>query len=121
MILPGADLCVGEIRRRACRLPHFDRRSLLDGCPVAELTIVVPSPGVGVAVAAQGQRMPTSGADLHIGEIRGCAFRLAHLDRCSPLSGCPVAELAMPVVSPCVGVPVAAHSQGKTIGSPTVV
>ena len=58
--------------------------------------------------------MLSSGADLHVGEVLRRACRLLHYDRCSPLSGCPVAELAIRVVSPGVGVSVAAYSQGKT-------
>ena len=132
MELSGADLYVGEILgqiriRLAIRRLHPDRRRRIAGTrPVAELTIAVVSPGVGVAVAAQGQRMPASGADLQVGEILGqvrirLAIRLLDYDRCSPLSGRPVAELASAVVSPGVGVAVAAHGQGKTIGNATVV
>ena len=90
------------------------------GCPVAELAIVVVSPGVGVPVAAQGQGMPPSGADLQVGEVLGqvrvrVAVGRLHPDWRMPVGGCPVAELAIGVVSPCVGVPITAHSQGKTI------
>ena len=89
-------------------------------CPVAELAIAVASPGVNVAVAAQGQRMIASGADLQVGEVRWqvrvrVAVRHPHHDRRILLGGRPsVAELAIGVVSPGVGVPVAAHRQGKT-------
>ena len=89
------------------------------GRPVAEPASVVVSPGVGVAVAAQGQRMIGSGADLLVGEVLGqvrvrVAVGCLHPDRRMPFGGRPVAELAIAVVSPGVGVAVAAHSQGKT-------
>ena len=122
MIGSGADLQVGEVRWQVrVRLPvgrlHPDRRMPLGGCPVAELAIEVPSPGVNVAVAAQGQRMPVSGADLQVGEVRWqVRVRLPvgrlHPDRRMPLDGCPVAEPAIGVVSPGVNVPVAAQGQG---------
>ena len=111
MIVSCADLYVGE----ACRFPYFDRRSPLSGCPVAELARAVQSPCVGVPVAAHGQRTIPSGTDLHVGEIRRCVCRFPHFDWRSPVGFRPVAELAIVVVSPCVGVPVAAHSQGKTV------
>ena len=66
--------------------------------------------------------MKLSGADLHVGEILGqvrvrVAVGRLHPDRRSlgVVAGCLVAELAIRVVSPGVGVAVAAHSQGKTI------
>ena len=83
---------------------------------VAELTMLVAAPSVYVSVAAHGQRMPFSCADLHIGEVGRHACRFPDYVRRNPLSGRPVAELAIGVVSPCVGVPVAAHGQGKNIG-----
>ena len=52
MIASCADLYVGEVRGRACRLPYFYRRNSLTGRPVAELTIRVVSPSVSVSVAA---------------------------------------------------------------------
>ena len=113
----GADLYVGEIRwqvrvRLAVRRLHPDRRILVGARPVAELAVVVVSPGVGVSVAAQGQRMIVSGADLHVGEIRRRACRFPHHDRRGLSGACSsVAELAVVVVSPGVGIPVAAHSQ----------
>ena len=111
-LLPSAvDLHVGEIRRRVCRLSHLDRRIPVDFRPVGELAIGVVSPCVGVSVAAQGQRMILSGADLHVGEIRRRVCRLAHPARRNSWSGRPVAELAIRVVSPCVGVSVAAQGQ----------
>ena len=63
--------------------------------------------------------MRASGADLHVGEIRRqirirLAIRLPHHDWRSSVGFRPVAELAKVVVSPCVGVAVAAHGQGKT-------
>ncbi|MDT7513496.1 hypothetical protein QRX46_08755, partial [Bifidobacterium sp. H1HS10N] len=64
------------IRWRVCRLPHHDRRFLAAVCPVAELAIAVGSPCVGVPVAAYGQGMRASGADLHVGEIRWRVCRL---------------------------------------------
>ena len=114
----GADLHVGESCRLACRLPHFDRRKLSGaGRSVAELANVVESPCVDVPVTAQGQRMPVSGADLHVGEIlwqvrvRVAVGRL-HPDRRSlPDDGRSVAELVIAVVPPCIGVAVAAHSK----------
>ena len=113
MIGSAADLCVGEVRGRACRLLHFDRcrpgGSVVR--PVADLAFAVFSPCVGVAVAAQGQRMPTSGADLHVGEIHRCVCRLRHRGGRVPLVGLVDAELAIVVASPCPGVAVAAHSQ----------
>ena len=115
MPVSGANLHVGEVRARVCRLPHFDRCSPPGGRSVAEPTIAVVSPGVGVPVAAHSQRMILSGAHLHVGEICGCVCKLTHFDRRIPLTGRPVAELAILVVSPGVGVPVAARSQGKTI------
>ena len=126
ILASGADLQVGEVHWQVrVRLPvgclHPDRRMPLGGRPVAELAIAVVSPGVGVAVAAQGQRMIVSGADLQVGEILGqVRIRVAvgrlHPDRRIPVgAGCPVAELAIAVPSPGVGVPVAAHRQGKTI------
>ena len=78
---------------------------------VAELPVVVEPPGVHVAVAADGQRMVAAGIGLHVGEIHRCACRLWHRDGRVLLDGRAVAELAIPVLSPCVGVPVAAHSQ----------
>ena len=64
--------------------------------------------------------MSASGTDLHVGEI--CwqvrirlGIRLPDHDRRGPIGSRPVAELAIPVVSPCVGVSVAAHRQGETI------
>ena len=128
----GADLHVGEILWQvrihvAVRYLHPDRRRPVAGaCPVAELATAVVSPGVGVPVAAQGQRMIVSGADLHVGEILWqvrirVAVRLPHPDRRSPVAACPVAELAILVAAPCVGVSVAAHSQGKTIGTAATV
>ena len=122
MISSGADLQVGEVLRQvrvrvAVGCLHPDRRIPVRVRPVAELATAVVSPGVGVTVAAQGQRMRVSGAYLHIGEIRGRAYRLTHFDRGSlAVAGRLVAELAFAVVSPCVGVPVAAQGQGKTIG-----
>ena len=70
--------------------------------------------------------MILSGADLHVGEILWqirirLAVRISHHDRRSPIGGCPVAELAILVVSPGVGVPVAVYSQGKIIGTVTLV
>ena len=52
--MPGsaADLQVGEIRGRACRLSHFDRRMPFGVSSVSELAMLVESPGVDVAVAA---------------------------------------------------------------------
>ena len=58
--------------------------------------------------------MRVSRADLHIGKICWHACRLKYHDRRSLLSGLPVADLAIHVASPGVGVPVAAHGQGKT-------
>ena len=65
----GADLHVGEIRwqvrvRAAVGRLHPDRRIPLSSRPVAQLALVVVSPGVGVAVAAHRQRMIASAADL---------------------------------------------------------
>ena len=121
MMVSGADLHVGEIRGRACRLLDPDRRMLVGARPVAESAIIVPSPCVGVAVAAHGQGMLASGADLHVGEIRRqvrirLAIRLLHHDRRRPgvFGGCPVSELTLLVASPGVGVAVAAHGQRKT-------
>ena len=121
IIASAADLHVGEIRWKiricfAVRRLHSDRLSLIAaGCSVAELAIPVVSPSVDVAVVADGQRMPVSGADLHEGEIRRRAYRFAHPDRRSPSGDRPVAELAILVTSPGVSVPVAGHSQGKTV------
>ena len=126
MPVPGADLQVGEVPGRACRRLHPDWRVPAGARPVAELAIAVVSPGVGVPVAAQGQRMIFSGADLQVGEVLGqvrvrVAFGCLHPDRRIPAGARPVAELAIGVVPPGVGVPVAAHRQGKTVGSTTVV
>ena len=124
MPVSGADLQVGEIRRQvrvrvAVGCLHHDRRIPVGVCPVAELAIAVVSPCVGVAVAAQGQRMIFSGADLQVGEILGqvrvrVAVRRLHPDRRILVGSRPVAELAICVVSPGVGVAVAAHSQRKS-------
>ena len=99
---------------------HAHRNSRIAAGVVAELATVVVSPGVGVSVAAHRQRMRASGADLHVGEIRWqvrirLGIRLPDHDRYSPSSGRPVAQLAIVVESPGVGVPVATHRQGKTI------
>ena len=125
IIVSGADLHVGEILwqvrvRVAVRLVHPDRRMSFGGRPVAEPAGAVDSPGVGVAVAAHGQGIIVSGADLHVGEILWqvrvrVAVRLVHHDRRSLPGVRPVAELPIAVVSPGVGVAVAAHSQGKSI------
>ena len=122
----GTDLCGLQSFARVSRAggvshAHRNRRiRIFATVVVAELAIVVPSPGVGVSVAAQGQRMPASGTDLHVGEIRWqvrirLGIRLPDHDRRGPIGGRPVAELAIPVVSPCVGVSVAAHRQGESI------
>ena len=116
----GADLHVGEVRGRVCRFPRLDRRSSLLVCPVAEIAIGVVSPAVGVAVAAQGQGLIASAADLHVGEVRGRVCRLPDHDRRIPVSVCSVAELAKRVVSPGVGVAVAAHRQRKVHGTTVV-
>ena len=63
-----------------------------------------------------------SGADLHVGEVRWkvrirLMIRFLHFDRCISVAARPIAELSMIVVSPGVGVPVAAHSQGEIIGA----
>ena len=55
MLVSCADLYVGEVRRRVLRLPHYDWRDLAGFCPVAELTIRVVSPSVGVPVATHSQ------------------------------------------------------------------
>ena len=87
------------------------------GGVVAELAEAVVSPGVHVTITAQGQRMPTSSADLHVGEIRRQVWiplliRLLHHHRRRPgVFGRPVAKLTIRVVSPGVCVPVAAHGQ----------
>ena len=112
MIFSGADLLVGEVRGRVCRLLHHDWRMPFGGGVVAKLAIFVVPPCPGVAVAAQGQRIRASGADLHVGEIRGRACRLLHHDWRSPVVGVrPVAKGAIAVVSPGVGFPVAAQGQ----------
>ena len=69
MLESGADLYVGEILwqvrvRVAVGHLHPDRRKPVGGRPVAEPAIVVAPPGVGVPVAAHGQRIIPSGADL---------------------------------------------------------
>ena len=83
---------------------------------VTELTIPVVSPGVGVSVAAHGQRMPVSGAHLcgfqpfaRISGVGGVAH--AHRKRIPTVAvvGGVVTELALDVPSPGVCVPVAAH------------
>ena len=95
---------------------HAHRNSRVAAAAVvAELATAVASPGIHVSVAAQGQRMRAAGTDLHVGEIRRRACRLPDHDRRSPIGGRPVAKLARTVVSPGVGVPVAAHRQGKII------
>ena len=58
-----------------------------------------------------------SGADLHVGEVRRHACRLLHYDWCISVAGISVAELAVVVESPGVGIAVAAHSQGEVIGT----
>ena len=120
MIFSGADLCGFEPLAFICGVGGVAYayrnwiRIIAAGSVVAELAIVVISPGVNVSVAAQGQRILISGADLHVGEIRWpvgirLGIRLLHHDRCSLGFGCPIAELAICVVSPGVGVPVTAH------------
>ena len=83
---------------------------------VTELTIPVVSPGVGVSVAAHGQRMPVSGAHLcgfqtfaRISGVGGVAH--AHRNRIPTVAVADgvVAELALDVPSPGVGVSVSAH------------
>ena len=69
----SADLHVCEIRRqvwirRAFRLLHYDRYRPLSGRSIAELTVCVVPPGVGVAVAAHSQ-----------GKTRAVAFCSADL------------------------------------------
>ena len=118
----GTDLHVGEIRwqvriRLGIRLPDHDRHGPIGGRPVAELAIPVVSPGVGVSVAAQGQRMPASGTDLcglqsfaRVSRAGGVSH--AHRNRRIRIfATVVVAELATAVVSPGVGVPVAAQGQ----------
>ena len=120
MITSGADLCGFEPLAFICGVGGVAYayrnwiRIIAAGSVVAELAIVVISPGVNVSVAAQGQRILISGADLHVGEIRWpvgirLGIRLLHHDRCSLGFGCSIAELAICVVSPGVGVPVTAH------------
>ena len=78
--------------------------------------MTVPSPGVGVAVAAHGKRITESAADLCglqsfalVGGVGGVAH--ARRNRVSVVGGV-VAELTMTVPSPGVGVAVAAQGQG---------
>ena len=125
MTASGADLQVGEVRWQvrvsvAVGRLHPDRRRLAAvACrPVAELAVAVASPGVNVAVAAQGQGMIGSCADLQVGEILRqirirAAVGLPHHDRRTLVVSRPVPELAVSVVPPGVGVPVTAHRQGK--------
>ena len=81
----------------------------------AELATVVASPGVGVSVAAHGQRMIASGADLcglqSFALVCG-AGGVAHVyrnRRIHIVTTGVVAELTLVVPSPGVGVSVAAH------------
>ena len=130
MPVSGAYLCGFQSFARVSGIggvAHAHRNIRIAGAVVAELAIAVVPPGVDVSVAAQGQRMLASGADLHVGEIRRqvrvcLAVGRPHHDLRIPAGGRPsVAELAFAVVSPCVGVPVAANGQGETIGIATVI
>ena len=125
MVASRADLCDFQSFARiggAVGVAHAYRNRRIRPSVVAELAVLVVSPSVYVSVAAQCQGMVGSGADLHIGEILWqvrirVAVRRLHSDRRSLAGSRPVAELAVAVVSPCVGVPVTADGQGKIIGS----
>ena len=117
MSVSGADLYVGEICGLAFRLLYHGRRIPAEAGPVAELAISVLSPGVGVPVAAHGQGIPVSGADLYglqsFARVSGVGG-VAHAHRNSRLhigTAGVVAELAIAVGSPGVCVSVAAYGQ----------
>ena len=92
-----------------------NRIRIMNAAVVAEGAIAAVSPCVGVSVAAHGQRMIGSTAHLYglqsfarIGGVGGVAY--AHRNRriCIVIVAI-VAKPAIFVVSPCVGVSVAAH------------
>ena len=122
MPVSGADLYSFQssaLISRAAGVAYAHRNMRIRFRVIAELARAVVSPGVCISVTAQGYRMPASGADLYVGEIRWQVWiRLAirflnHDRRISGVFGRPVAKLAIRVVSPGVRVPVAAHSQGE--------
>ena len=80
---------------------------------VAELPTAVASPGVGVAVTAEGQRESITSAYLDVGEVVlvGNTVGLLHSDGCLAAIVAAVAELSTAVVSPGVGVAVTADGQ----------
>ena len=105
MITPSAHLNGLQSFARvggASGVVHAHRSIRRAGGVVSEPAIAIVSPGIYVSVAAQGQRMPSSGTDLYICEIIRQvrirrAVRLLHYDRRSPVGSRPVAELAIVV------------------------
>ena len=113
MLVAQADLLPGESVGSALGLADLDWRAPAGGgAAVAQLAVVVPSPGVEAAVGSDGRGMLVAQADLCPGESVGSALGLADLDWPCLAAGGAVAQLALAVVSPSVEVAVGSDGRG---------